>query len=146
MDLQEILDSFVTNQVALSSAATYEAVKLRDLSLQITVNLSSNRTRFVGGSENPIYPEIIVWKPNAPGSGRGKAVVVESVETPRTIEKNVFKWKRLASLGVIFNLLIPEGQEAKVKGLLQSNDIKNTKLQVYKLNNVTKRYDFTNVT
>lgn len=114
-------------------------VNFQNLQLQITVNTPSSKVRFVGNPLSPIYPEILIWRPDYAGSDKGKAVLVEIVETSRTLNSNpINKWTFLSSLratGVIFNLVIPIGEATRVRTMLTQNNIAVTNLIGYTLNN-----------
>ena len=145
-NLNDILYGAERDQVTRASASTYNLVQLQQLGLKITVNTSSQKTRWVGGDNNRIYPQIIIWRPDSPESTTGSAVIVETIETMGTlIGPNVDTWRRLASTGgVVFNLVIPADSLERVRTLLRENNIAaNVTLQTYTYNPAENRYFFT---
>lgn len=145
---ETLLDRLIHDLVISAYISTFQARKLQELGLLITQNTSTNKTRFLGDPLNPIYPEVVIWKPDNPylSAGSGKAVLVACIETSKTIDKNIKKWKFLASLGIIFNLVVEEKDVPRTQFLLKDNYMDLLiKLQKYNLNPTTKRYDFFNV-
>lgn len=146
---RDLLDRLIHDLVVSAYVTTFQATELQKLGLIIATNTSTNKSRFLGTSLNPIYPEIVVWKPENLFSttGKGKAVLVACIETHKTLETNIYKWKFLASLGIIVNLVVEANDVARAKVLLKENNIDLLiKLQQYKFNMTTKKYDFFNVT
>lgn len=146
---EDALERLIHDIVISSYFSTFQASELQKLGLLITQNTSANKTRFVGNPTNPIYPEIVIWKPDNQylRSMDGKAVLVACIETRRTLGKDIFKWRFLASLGIIFNLVVEESDVATTKDLLKANNIDQfVKLQKYTYDTVNKRYVFSNVT
>ena len=147
--LKSILDSFDKTQhdaITRASANSYTADKLNPLGLQIDVNIDSKK-RFVGEASNPLYPDIVVWKPDFPSSSKGKAVIIEKIETAKSIEINWQTWKRFADVGIVFVLIVPLSQVENAKRKLDLLGIRaKTKLQYFEYNTTTKVYSFHNVT
>jgi hypothetical protein len=145
---ETILDRLIKDIVISAYVATvFNPKKLEELGLQIAINTSTNKTRSLGTSQNPIYPEIVVWKPDNPYmlTGGGKAVLVVCIENEKTLEKNIYKFIFLASLGIIFNLVVEEKNVDYAKQILKNANIDLlVKLQKYKFNANTKRYNFSN--
>ena len=142
------LDKLIHGLVISAYVATFQATELQKLGLLITQNTSTTKSRFLGNPSNPVYPEVVIWKPDNQfqPAGSGKAVLVACIETQSTLETNVRKWIFLASMGIIFNLVVPENDVDRTKNLLKSNNIDLlVKLQKYTFNTTTKRYDFLNV-
>ena len=143
-NILDMVDKLVRDQITLNSAGAYDQKKLQELGLQLTVNQSNNITRFVGDASNPIYPEIIIWKPDFFGSLKGKAVLVEFVETSRTIDISLSRWRATSLLSVPFNLSIPPSEVTRVQGLLTQNNL-TANLYTYTLNPTTHTYTFTKI-
>lgn len=83
--LEDLLFGIEHDQVIRASSSTYNPQELARLGLQITLNLTNEKNRFVGDSANPIYPEIVIWRPDFQGANTGQAVVAESIETSYSI-------------------------------------------------------------
>jgi len=146
IDLMQLLDNAVKSQIAFALAARYDAQQLQNLQLKIDVNTPSNQVRFVGSPLNPIYPEILIWRPDYPGADKGKTALVEVIETSRSLQNNNLLNKltflsSLISTGVIFNLVIPSGEAPMVRTMLTQNNIVVTNLIGYTFNNGI--YNFT---
>lgn len=148
MDTPDLLDNLIHDQVVLASAATYNAQKLDNLGLRVNVNLSGSRSMFVGTQENHIYPDVLVWKPESPNASKGKTVIAEVIETKNTIDSGSARWKDLANRsGIIFYLIVPKGEEAKVIQSLDTLGIRSqTKLQTWHWDSTQKKYFFESVT
>lgn len=131
--------------VVRASASTYNLNELARLGLKMDLNLTSQKNRFVG--DPPIYPEIVIWRPDYQGANTGQAVIVEAIETNNTINNPgaVDKWRRLAALGITFNLIVPIASQAQIRQILNSQAITNVTLQVYNYDQ-NNRYVFTTVT
>jgi hypothetical protein len=126
--------------VSFAAAARYDPNELQKLGLRLDVNTLSNKVRFVGNPSNPIYPEIIIWKPDFLGATNGKVVLVESIEMTSTLNANPLpKWQFLASLGVIFNIIVPENEVTRVKSMIGTVQVRNLLKYVY--NQQAKRYE-----
>jgi hypothetical protein len=139
------LNALLYDMVIRASASTYSPEQLRNAGLEITLNTANKKVRHIGDASNPVYPEVIVWRPDYPNSNTGQAVVVEAIETVNTIPTNIEKWRRLASLGIRFNLIIPSDQLAEVRRIIREQNIitTNLRLQTYIVQN--GQYVFTTV-
>jgi len=145
MDLNDILFGPERDRVTRASESTYDLTQLQQQGLQITVNTSSNKARWVGDTNNRIYPQIIVWRPDFPGSDTGRAVIVEAIETSGTLGvPHIERWRILSTIvGVHFNLIVPQGSSDRVRTLLrQNNIITGVNLQTYTYDSNTDRYNF----
>jgi hypothetical protein len=144
--LMRLLSESELPRVINASVSTYNLLQLWMSGLRVETNLPSRQVRAVGEPSSPVYPEVVIWRPDSPSLNTGQAVLVEAVETENTISSSLEKWKRLASLGIRFNLVIPEGQLALVRQILNNNGISgNVHIQTYKYNPSTTRYTFTEV-
>ncbi len=137
------LSNSTHDAVIRSSASTYNPAELSNLGLEITLNLSSQKNRFVGPASTPVYPEIVVWRPDYKGADTGQAVIVEAIETAATINLNSEKWRILSSLGIQFNLVIPEKELQNLKRLLADNSISSVNIQTYRFIPTQNKYIFT---
>ncbi len=146
--LQKLLDQFDKTEhdnVAKASAASYSRDKLDPLELKIDTNIGS-KNRFVGDASSPLYPDIVIWKPDFPTSTKGKAVVIEKIETKNSIDKNWLEWPKFANIGVIFTLIVPADELTNVRGKLNTlGIIRKVRLQTYTYNSQTKQYEYHNI-
>ncbi len=142
MDLNDILFGTEKDKVIRASASTYNPQDLTRLGLEITLNLSNKKVRSVGNP--PVFPEIVVWRPDYQGSNTGQAVIVEEIETIGTlIYPRINDWRILSSLtGVRFNLIVPAVQLTNVQQILTANNLQNIKLQTWSFDTNTGRYMF----
>lgn len=121
---------------------SYETyLQLRSQGLEVTPNPLVSEKRYVGGN-NKLYPDIVVWRPNSPGSQEGTAVMIEQIETSNSINRNVERWRELASTGINFTLVVPLTNLDEVRNLLSTNNISVNKLQTYEYNQATNRFLF----
>ncbi|MFZ6035396.1 MAG: hypothetical protein ACOYUB_04625 [Patescibacteria group bacterium] len=132
MDPMESADNLYRSMVIRASASTYTSESLQGL--QMTLNLPNNQTRYIGDQFNKIYPDLIIWRPDYIGATNGQPVLVEAIESIRTYKTSVNKWKTLASLGIRFNLVIPESEKEQIKLIIKEENITtdNLRLQVYR--------------
>lgn len=131
------LSSIFYNMAIRASASTYSQELLRSQGLHIAINTANQKVRHIGDASSPVYPEIIVWRPDYQGATTGQPVVVEAVETRDTIPASIEKWRRLANLGIRFNLVIPADQLNRVRTILREQNIptRNLRLQTYTIQN-----------
>jgi hypothetical protein len=134
------LDNLVLSSIISAYQATYNPIQLQSLGLIISTNTPASKTMSVN-SLNPIYPEIVIWKPDNSTLQTGKTILVAAIETSNTINMNINKWQRLAAISVIFNLVVPEFDVERVKKILADNKIPVTNLQFYRFNKDNK-YEF----
>lgn len=139
------LDFLFRDPIIRASASTYNLDELARLGLKIEMNLSGNKIRFIG--DPPIYPELIIWKPDYQGANTGRAVLVESIETAASINspETIDKWRRLSTQGVTFNLIVPFSSQALVRQMLVTHVINNVTLQTHNYDQANSRYIFTTV-
>lgn len=145
-DSNDILDSLIHTMVVGQSANTYRNTKyILDNSLLVDTNSPSNKRRYVGGDTNPLYPDIIVWKPNFPGSSAGTTVVVEEIETEKTLYTKANFWKKLGNIsGILFFLVVPAGKENDALNIIKQHGIRVDQIQTYSYNPTSKLYTFKN--
>lgn len=130
------------DQVALASANTYLTIASQQ-GLAVDVNTANSRTRTVGGS-NPVYPDVILWKPS-PGSTSGTAIAVEAIETPSTITQDIPRLQRLGSLGIPLTIIVPNNYKTVAKQIIDSNKVNYNRLQSYEYNPTNGSYNFYDV-
>lgn len=140
--LNDILFGTERDKVARASFSTYSPQELARLGLEITFNPSNNKARFVGNP--PVYPDIVVWRPDYQGSNTGQAVIVEDIETTGTLAfPRTNDWLILSRLaGTRFNLIVPQASLPQVRQILTANNIANVHLQTWTHNVVDNRYIF----
>lgn len=95
------------DRVVAASAGTYW--KMKQDGYVVSTNPGSEKNQYVGGNQNPQYPDVVVWKPSGPGSTSGTAVVIEEVETADSVtEEEAKQWRDYAALGIEqFRLIVP---------------------------------------
>lgn len=143
----DFIGNLIHDQIIRASASTYNTLELDRRGWKIALNTSSQKIQYIGAPPNQIYPEVVVWQPDNPLSTTGRAVIIEVVETTNTI--NMFsldKWRRLASIGIPFNLVVPAADEARVREMLrQAPDITNVIIQTYYYDQNQQRYIFNTI-
>lgn len=137
-------DDVLREQVTYASAGTYGADALEKNHFRLEINTTFRKNRFVGPSTDPIYPEIIIWRPGVFNSnGMDMAFIVECIETNESVKLNLEKWKKITCLDVKFNLIIPKDCLHFVGGVLAENGINTRiKLQTYEYSLRELRYIF----
>ncbi|MBI3984986.1 MAG: hypothetical protein HY344_03540 [Candidatus Levybacteria bacterium] len=144
-DNNDVLDSLVHTMVVGQSANTYRNSKyVLDNGLLVETNFPSSKKRYVGGASNPLYPDIIIWKPNFPGASSGTAVIIEEIETNKTLYNKSDYWKKLGDTGITFFLVVPEGKANDVLNIIKQYGIRVDQIQTYTYNPTTKAYIFKN--
>lgn len=144
--LEDYAKFLMLSQTISDYAAIFDPNKLRELGLLFAFNYPASKSRFVGSPNNPIYPEVILWKPDNINLSTGKAVLVACIETSDTIETSISKWKAISNLGLIFNLVVPSWETGRVKELLALHNIHPTNFYQYhlkedKIHNVFKKVE-----
>ncbi|MCJ7793197.1 MAG: hypothetical protein MUP45_04475 [Candidatus Marinimicrobia bacterium] len=133
--------------VVQDSFQTY--LPLRGQGYEVTANPLGTTNRWVGGENNKIYPDIILWRPNPNSPTSGTAVTVEQIETQRSIEleQNIDNWAKLATLkDVEFVLVVPVEIQEAVQSTLKTRNIQPKKFQVYEYNPTQNRFIFRDIT
>lgn len=139
-------DKIKHDSVVRASAATYPQSLLDSQGLQLDMNIDSKKRR-IGGESDPIYPDVVLWKPHYIGSPKGKAVVIEKIETEKSIENNWPEWPKFVRRGVIFNLIVQVNKASFAKQKLSELGIfASTRLQTYELDKETNEYKFITLT
>ena len=143
MDINDALFGTQHDKVVRASASSYNPEQLRGLGLQITLNLSNQKVRFLGEATNPVYPDVVIWRPDFPGSNTGQAVIVELIENDNFTHGGLSTWIRLANtIGVRFNLIVPIARLENARTIINSNRIPNVRLQTWKYDTNLGRYIF----
>lgn len=118
----KLLDNLRKDNAIINSVLRYNLSKLTSLGLQISYNSSQKKERFIGDINNPIYPDILIWKPDPLKPGKGKTALAELVETSQSIGiDTINKLKKLTLLEIPCNLIYPEEDSNKVTNLLNAN-------------------------
>lgn len=106
------------DRVVAASARTYG--KLEQQGCQVFTNPGPQKNCAVGGTR-ALYPDVVVVKPETPGSSRGTAVVIEEVETADSVtETEAKQWQDFATLGVgTFRLIVPTASTREALALVQ---------------------------
>jgi hypothetical protein len=139
-------DRMFHQMIVQSSVQTYYPYRAQGL--EVTVNTLSNPKQYVGGENNKLYPDIILWRPNGYQSNAGTALVAEQVETINSINinQNIEAWRGLAALGdVTFILVIPTASLPVVRQILTMQRITPTRLQTYNYNQAQNNFTFQDV-
>ena len=140
--------SFLTHDpIVRASASTYNPTELQRLGLQITLNLSNKKVRYLGEPTNPIYPDIVIWRPDFPNANTGQAVIVELIENPIFTYHGVETWIRLNNTtGIKINLIVPVLKVNNAKAIMIKNNLNNIHLQTWNYEAGSGRYFFNTVT
>lgn len=134
---------YILDPVIRASASTYNPSELQRLGLQITLNLNNQKTRYLGEPTNPVYPDIVIWRPDFPNANTGQAIIVEAFENDTLTHSGVEMWRRLSeTVGVKVNLIVPFAQLEQTKLILKVQNILNIHLQTWRFDSFTGRYLF----
>lgn len=106
------------DRVIAASARTYW--KMEQQGYQVSTNPGPQKNCAVGGTR-ALYPDVVVVKPETPGSSRGTAVIIEEVETADSVtETEAKQWQNFASLGIgTFRLIVPTTSTREALALVQ---------------------------
>ena len=118
--------------VVLASARTYSG--WTNKGFKVSVNPNGQKNQFVGKSESPLYPDVVVWEPHSSGSASGKAHIIEEIETEDSVtEQEAGQWADYGSLGVAtFNLVVPARCRDDALEIIRRNKIRGiTRVQAY---------------
>jgi hypothetical protein len=129
------------DSVVRASVGSYST--LRSQGFEVTINPGSDKNRYVGGDDNPRYPDVIVWKPEYPGATRGTAIIIEEIETENSVSYTEGEqWKDFGALGIKFLLSVPRGKEYAAKQIIDYMGVRVDELWTYTFNTTTGKYDF----
>lgn len=143
LNFMDPLGFLLHDPVIRASASTYNPEELARLGLQITINLNNKKVRYLGEATNPVYPDIVIWRPDFPGSNTGQAVIVELIENQTFTHGGVGTWIRLANTaGVRFNLIVPLAQLQNARTIIVTNRILNIHLQTWNYDANSGRFIF----
>jgi hypothetical protein len=77
---------------------------------KVSINPGGDKNQFVGPEFNPCYPDVVVWMPDSFSSTKGKAAIIEKIETADSVnDLEARQWKNYGSLGIKFLLVVPKG-------------------------------------
>jgi hypothetical protein len=110
----------------------------------VDTNPNGQKNRSVGPDGNARYPDVIMWKPESPGSTRGIAEVIEEIETGDSVtEAEASQWADYASLNVrVFNLVVPNAKKQAALELIRRKGISGiTKVQGYSFYQGSVQFD-----
>lgn len=137
----EAIEKAKHDSIVLTSFGTYLKDKLYAQGLKIDHNVGENK-RAVGEGANKIYPDVIVWKPAPGSSSSGSALIIEKIETKRSLGINWQDWGKYANPNVKFILVVPVGELEEARRRLRMLSITHlTTLQTYS-ENVDGTYSF----
>lgn len=128
--------------VALSAASYGSSAAAKGYGVE--TNPDGHKNRSVGPDGKARYPDVIVWKPEHPGSARGVAEVIEEIETADSVtEEESSQWADYAALNVkVFNLVVPTGKKQAALELIRRNGITGiTKVQGYSFYQGSVQFD-----
>lgn len=108
MAIRATLDRSEHDRIVSASAATYGNMVSKGY--KVSINPGGEKNQFVGPEFNPRYPDVVVWMPDSFGSTKGKAAIIEEIETADSVtDSEAEQWKDYGSLGVKFLLVVPKG-------------------------------------
>lgn len=141
---RSLFQIFEHDSVIRASANTYGT--LRAKGFEVTINPGSEKNRFVGGDDSPLYPDVIVWKPDYVGATKGIATVIEEIETSESVnyDEAVNQWKKFGALGIKFLLIVPSGYEHRAKELINQSVSRVDELWTYQFDRVNNKINFSN--
>lgn len=138
--IREYLRQSEHDRVVLGSSKTYGEMESRGS--KVSINPNGEKNRYVGGESNPRYPDVIVWKPNFPGSSSGTAEIIEEVETADSMTRSESKqWKDYGSLGIKFILTVPKGYASIAADIVDSEKINVSEIWYYYSINGNIKFD-----
>jgi|SRR3972149_1831574 len=106
---------------------------LQEQGYKVDINPGSEKNRLVRPS-NPLYPDVVVWKPEYPGSTKGQAEIIEEVETSSSVTPSeASQWRDLGSLGVKFILTVPQGSEDNARKIVNDEKVRLDELWNYRV-------------
>jgi hypothetical protein len=122
--------------VVSASARTYAG--WANKGFKVSVNPNGQKNQFVGASESPLYPDVVIWEPHSSGSSSGKAHIIEEIETDDSVnEREAAQWSDYGSLGIsTFNLVVPAGRQGDAHEIIRRKGIAGvTRVQGYHVRN-----------
>jgi hypothetical protein len=119
--------------VVEASAQTYW--QMRQQGYSVSTNPDGITNQFIGTANDPKYPDVIVWKPNAPGSNTGTAVIIEEIETEDSVNgTEVRQWIEYANLNVNkFILVVPASKAAAALDLIRMHQVRVSEIWYFEV-------------
>ena len=123
------------DKVVNASASTYPDLEKKGY--KISVNPNGEKNLGLGPDNNKQYPDVIVGKPESPGSGSGTAEIIEEIETEESVsDDEAEQWKDYADLGIkTFRLIVPKSKASDAKKIVEKNKIAVNEIWYYTLAN-----------
>jgi hypothetical protein len=107
MAIRSTLEGAEHDRIVSASAATYGDMVSKGY--KVSINPGGEKNQFVGPEFNPRYPDVVVWMPDSFGSTKGRAAIIEEIETADSVtDSEAEQWKDYGSLGVKFLLVVPK--------------------------------------
>lgn len=118
------------DSVVRASRDTYS--ELANQGYMISINPAQEHNQYVGGA-NKLYPDLIVWRPNANDRSTGTAIIIEEVETEDSVnEIEAQQWVAYGKLNISqFRLIVPTQKAADALRIVQQYNIKVTEIWHY---------------
>lgn len=108
MAIRATLDRSEHDRIVSASAATYGDMVSKGY--KVSINPGGDKNQFVGPEFNPRYPDVVVWMPDSFGSTKGRAAIIEEIETADSVtDSEAEQWKDYGGLGIKFLLVVPKG-------------------------------------
>lgn len=118
------------DRIVRASATTYGDMVSKGY--KVSINPGGEKNQFVGPEFNPCYPDVVVWIPDSFGSTKGKAAIIEEIETADSVnDLEAEQWKDYGSLGVKFLLVVPNGYCQSALRLINKNGANVSELWYY---------------
>lgn len=133
------------DNIVRASARTYTSLVSKGYN--VTTNLTGETNRFVGDPSNPMYPDVIVWKPNYVGASKGVATIIEEIETSESVslEEANRQWVKYGLSGVNkFILIVPFGYQDIALNIIRQSGAKVNELWIYQFDRINGNISFSN--
>lgn len=129
MAIRNPLNQSIHDKVVRASVNTYS--ELVNQGHKVAINPGSEKNQWV--SSDKLYPDLIVWKPDANDSTTGTAIIIEEIETEESVtEAEADQWDRYGKLQISnFRLIVPVSQAAQALEIVQRRKIRVTEIWHY---------------
>jgi len=133
------------DKVVRASAGTYHS-KVAE-GCRVSVNPDGEHNFYLGPENNPIYPDVVVWKPSSPGANGGNVEIIEEIETAESVnETEADQWAEYgARFGGTFFLIVPSGSERQALTIIRRRRIRVSQIYTYALSGQNVSFENTNL-
>jgi hypothetical protein len=112
---------------------------------KVSVNPGGEHNFYMGGKDNPRYPDVVVWRPRSPGADGGAVEIIEEIETAECVnDDEAEQWVDYGNMfsGTFF-LIVPKGTERRALSIIQKKRARVSQIYTYTLSGESVSFENT---